>query len=177
MLRARAAGDFRPDMLRETFRRLGYEPETFEVLPLTDLRDTQMYPLRAGAWIGGLLGAIALVLSISGLYGVLSYMLSQRTREIGIRMALGATAGAVVSLVVRQSVRLAGVGAAIGLGDCRDRDEGPQLGHHAEGSVAARRGAVRRRSGRRGGRDRARRLAAGAARHPRRSVGNASREA
>ena len=115
LLRARASSDFRPDMLRETFRRLGYEPETFEVIPLTDMRDTQMYPLRAGAWIGGLLGAIALVLSISGLYGVLSYMLSQRTREIGIRMALGATAGAVVSLVVRQSVRLAGVGAAVGL--------------------------------------------------------------
>ena len=115
MLRPRAASDFRPDMLRETFRRLGYEPETFEVLPMTDMRNTQMYPLRAGAWIGGLLGAVALVLSISGLYGVLSYMLSQRTREIGIRMALGATATAVVSLVVRQSVRLAGVGAAIGL--------------------------------------------------------------
>jgi predicted permease len=115
MLRPRASSNFRPDMLRETFRRLGYDPETFEVLPMADMRDTQMYPLRAGAWIGGLLGAIALVLSISGLYGVLSYMLSQRTREIGIRMALGATGGAVVSLVVRQSVRLAGVGAAIGL--------------------------------------------------------------
>ena len=115
LLRGRAASDFRPDMLREMFRRLGYEPETFEVMPVADLRDAQMYPLRAGAWIGGLLGGIALVLSISGLYGVLSYMLSQRTREIGIRMALGATAGAVVTLVVRQSVRLAGVGVAIGL--------------------------------------------------------------
>jgi predicted permease len=115
LLRARTTSGFRSDMLRETFRRLGYDPETFEVIPMTDIRETQMYPLRAGAWIGGLLGAIALVLSISGLYGVLSYMLSQRTREIGIRMALGASAGAVVSLVVRQSVRLAGVGAAIGL--------------------------------------------------------------
>jgi len=74
-----------------------------------------MYPLRAAAWIGGLLGGLALVLSISGLYGVLSYTLSQRTREIGIRMALGATAGAVVALVMRQSARLAGIGAIAGL--------------------------------------------------------------
>jgi ABC-type antimicrobial peptide transport system permease subunit len=45
----------------------------------------------------------------------LTYTLSQRTKEIGIRMALGATAGAVVGLVMRQSARLAGVGALIGL--------------------------------------------------------------
>ena len=73
-----------------------------------------MYPLRAAAWIGGMLGSIALVLSISGLYGVLSYTLSQRTREIGIRMALGASAGAVVGLVMRQSARLACIGAVAG---------------------------------------------------------------
>jgi hypothetical protein len=106
---------FRPDMARETFRRLGYDPETFEVIPLGEMRDAQMYPLRAAAWIGGLLGAIALVLSISGLYGVLSYMLSQRSREIGIRMALGATAGTVLALVMRQSARLAGVGVMVGV--------------------------------------------------------------
>ena len=96
------------------------------MVPLDEMRDTQMYPLRAAAWIGGMLGAIALVLSISGLYGVLSYMLSQRTREIGIRMALGATAGAVVRLVVRQSARLAGVGARVGLGDRLRGAQGPR---------------------------------------------------
>ena len=115
LMRPRSAGDFRVDALQELFRRTGADPEVFEVLPLDEMRDAQMYPLRAAAWIGGLLGAIALVLSISGLYGVLSYTLSQRTREIGIRMALGATAGAVVALVMRQSVRLAGVGAIAGL--------------------------------------------------------------
>ena len=115
LLRPRAAADFRADALQELFRRTGEDPERFEVLPFEDMRDAQMYPLRAAAWIGGLLGAIALALSISGLYGVLSYTLSQRTREIGIRMALGATAGAVVGLVMRQSVRLAGIGAIAGL--------------------------------------------------------------
>jgi ABC-type antimicrobial peptide transport system permease subunit len=64
--------------------------------------------------VGSLLGAVALVLSVSGLYGVLTYMLNQRTKEIGIRMALGATAGAVVRLVLRQSTRLAGIGALAG---------------------------------------------------------------
>ena len=80
------------------------------------MRNLQMYPLRAASWVGGLLGAIALVLSVTGLYGVLAYTMGQRTREIGIRMALGATASAVVGLVVRQAVRLAGGGATVGVG-------------------------------------------------------------
>jgi predicted permease len=115
LIRPRSAGDLRPEVLHELFRRTGADPETFEALPLDEMRQAQVYPLRAAAWIGGLLGAIALVLSISGLYGVLSYTLSQRTREIGIRMALGATAGSVVALVMRQSVRLAGIGAIAGV--------------------------------------------------------------
>jgi ABC-type antimicrobial peptide transport system permease subunit len=73
-----------------------------------------MYPLLAAAWVGALLGVVALLLSISGLYGVLTYALSQRRKEIGIRIALGATARAVVGLVLRQSMRLAGAGALIG---------------------------------------------------------------
>ena len=115
LMRPRSPGELRGDALAALFRRTGVDAETFETVPLDEIRDAQMYPLRAAAWIGGILGAIALILSISGLYGVLSYTLSQRTREIGIRMALGATAGAVVALVMRQSVRLAGIGAALGL--------------------------------------------------------------
>jgi predicted permease len=115
LVRPRPATTLGPEVLQEIFRRIGPDPEVFEALPLEDMRITQMYPLRAAAWIGSLLGAIALLLSVSGLYGVLSYTLNQRTREIGIRMALGASAGAVVRLVMRQSARLAGVGAIIGL--------------------------------------------------------------
>ncbi len=114
LVRPRASTTLGPDVLQEILRRAGPDPEVFEALPLEDMRITQMYPLRAAAWIGSLLGAIALLLSVSGLYGVLSYTLNQRTREIGIRMALGASAGAVVRLVMRQSARLAGVGAIIG---------------------------------------------------------------
>jgi ABC-type antimicrobial peptide transport system permease subunit len=115
LIRPRTPGTFRVDMTREIFRRRGLDTETFEVIPMPEMRDAQMYPLRAGAWIGGMLAGIALVLSISGLYGVLSYTLAQRRREIGIRMALGATTRAVVDLVLRQSLGLAGVGAVIGL--------------------------------------------------------------
>jgi len=115
LLRPQATGDFRPDMTFATLRRAGLDTTIFEVFPMAEMREAQMYPLRAGAFVGGLLGAVALALSVTGLYGVLSYMLTQRTREIGIRIALGATAHAVINLVVRQCLRLAGVGALAGL--------------------------------------------------------------
>jgi predicted permease len=115
MVRGRAERDLSPGALQEIFKRVDSDPERFEALPLEEMRALQIYPLRAASWIGSLLGMIALVLSVSGLYGVLTYTLSQRTREIGIRMALGATATAVVGMVMRQCARIAVTGAAIGL--------------------------------------------------------------
>jgi ABC-type antimicrobial peptide transport system permease subunit len=91
------------------------DPLAFEYLPLIEMMSMQMYPLHVSASIGSILGGIALALSVTGLYGVLIYMLSQRTREIGIRMALGATASSVVRLVMTQSARLAGLGAIFGV--------------------------------------------------------------
>jgi ABC-type antimicrobial peptide transport system permease subunit len=64
----------------------------------------------------GFLGGVALLLTVSGIYGVLSYAVSQRTREIGIRVALGAGSRSVVAMVLRQSAQLVAVGAAVGLG-------------------------------------------------------------
>ena len=114
LIRARSERDLGPDALQRIFREVVPDPETFEALPLEEMRGTQMYPLRAASWIGSLLATVALVLSLSGLYGVLTYTLSQRTKEIGIRMALGATAGRVIRLVIHQSARMAGIGAIIG---------------------------------------------------------------
>jgi ABC-type antimicrobial peptide transport system permease subunit len=67
------------------------------------------------ARIMGVLSAIALVLAVVGVYGVMSYNVSQRTQEIGIRMALGAAARDVLNLVLRQSARVVGIGTVLGI--------------------------------------------------------------
>ncbi len=85
-----------------------------EIHPLEMYFEGGVYPFRAAAWISVALGGLALLLTLSGIYGVLSYLLSQRTKEIGIRVALGATAGAVVRLILAQSMRLAAIGIGLG---------------------------------------------------------------
>jgi putative ABC transport system permease protein len=68
-----------------------------------------------GAWLGGALGLLAFVLAISGLYGVVAFAVSRRTREIGIRMALGARPVDALWLVLRQGLTLGLTGVALGL--------------------------------------------------------------
>ena len=86
-----------------------------EVVHLDQAVAAQVLPMRVASWIAGMLGTIALFLTLTGIYGVLSYMVGRRTREIGIRMALGAGPVGVVRLVMGQSLRLAVIGGAIGL--------------------------------------------------------------
>jgi len=78
------------------------------------LRDAFFLP-RLAATLFGVFGAIGLVLAAVGLYGVMSYSVSRRTREIGIRMALGAQVGAVQRLIVRQGMVLTLIAVAIGM--------------------------------------------------------------
>lgn len=78
------------------------------------LRDALFLP-RLAATLFGVFGVIGLVLAAVGLYGVMSYSVSRRTREIGIRMALGAQTGAVQRLVVRQGMMLTLIAVALGL--------------------------------------------------------------
>jgi putative ABC transport system permease protein len=73
------------------------------------------YPARMGASLLGLFGTLGLLLAMMGLYGLLAFVVRRRTREVGIRLALGAQSRDVVSLVMRQGVWLVALGMALGL--------------------------------------------------------------
>jgi putative ABC transport system permease protein len=79
-------------------------------MSLEDMFSLQVYPLRMASWIAGLLGVIALLLTASAMYGAMGNVVSQRTKEVGIRMALGATSTDIVSFFLRYCLRLAAIG-------------------------------------------------------------------
>jgi len=68
------------------------------------------------AALAGVMGGLGLVLAIVGVYGVLSYVVQQKTGEIGVRMALGARPGDVLRMVYRQGLWIVGIGLALGIG-------------------------------------------------------------
>jgi len=90
-------------------------------LPIYDARtlmehvDKNLFLRRIPARMFVVLGPLLLVLAAIGIYAVVSYTVSHRTAEIGVRLALGATAGRVVSQIVRESLRVIAIGAGIGL--------------------------------------------------------------
>jgi ABC-type antimicrobial peptide transport system permease subunit len=86
-----------------------------EVESMADAVAVAVVPARIGATATAVFGALAVALAAFGVYGLVSFAVLQRTREIGIRRAIGATSADVVRLVVRHHASLIGVGLAIGL--------------------------------------------------------------
>ena len=85
-----------------------------EDVTASEIAETTMAPTRLGAMVVGAFGVLALVMATVGLYGVISYAVSRRTREVGIRMALGATRWQVLRLILSQGLRLALAGVVLG---------------------------------------------------------------
>ena len=90
-------------------------PVYARVSPYQALIDPQLRSWRLGATLFSAFGVLALGIATVGLFAVVSYLVSQRTQEIGVRVALGGSGASVARLVVRDAVRMASVGAAVGL--------------------------------------------------------------
>jgi predicted permease len=101
--------------IRDAIRALDPNLPIYNARTMTEHMQTAVFAQRMAADLLGALGVLALLLSSIGLYGVMAYTVSQRTQEMGIRLALGASPGALLSMVVGQGMRLTVIGLLIGL--------------------------------------------------------------
>jgi putative ABC transport system permease protein len=101
--------------IRAAVQSLDADLPVFDVRPLADIVAQNSASRRLSVMLIGAFAVLALLLASVGIYGVISYLVSQRYQEIGIRMALGAAAGDVLSMILLQGARMAGLGIAVGL--------------------------------------------------------------
>ena len=102
--------------VRDLVRQVAPEAPVYRDFTMEFLAERSMVQLSFTMLTLGVVSALAMILGAVGLYGVLSYVVAERTREIGVRMALGATAPAVRRMVVSQGARVVLIGAAVGIG-------------------------------------------------------------
>jgi predicted permease len=101
--------------IRKEIQTLDPALPVFNVRSMNDLMDASIAPRRFSAELVGVFAAVAMLLSSIGIYGLLAYMVGQRSREIGIRVALGAQRPDILKLILGKGLSLAGTGIAIGL--------------------------------------------------------------
>ncbi len=101
--------------IRQAVRQVDPNVPMYDMKTLNEQVDNSLVTERLMALLSAVFGGLATVLAALGLYGVMAYVVARRTREIGIRMALGANRGAVVWLVMREVFLLASIGVMIGL--------------------------------------------------------------
>lgn len=101
--------------VRAVIRNIDPKMPVFSIFTMEQLFERSMWQQRLYGWMFGVFAAIAVLLAATGVYGVMAYMVVQRTQEIGVRMALGARAADVTRLMVGRGLWLAGIGLIIGL--------------------------------------------------------------